>query len=115
MPAQFPNPDAPSASPRSTPFDSILAQCRDLICERLNQALSGMLDKVEETLTASINDSRDANAKKLYAKTRDKTLAQREAIEKQFSTRYLREFQRRVNRVKKIGDSFAEIDLSSLT
>ena len=115
MAAQFPNPDSPSASPRSTPFDSILAQCRDLICERLNQALSGMLDKVEETLTASINDSRDANAKKLYAKTRDKTLAQREAIEKQFSTRYLREFQRRVNRVKKIGDSFAEIDLSSLT
>jgi hypothetical protein len=115
MPAQFSNPDPASASPPSTPFDSILAQCRDLVCERLSQALSGMLDKVDEVLTASINESRDANAKKLYAKTRDKTLAQRQSIEKQFSTRYLREFQRRSNRVKKIGDSFAEIDLSSLT
>jgi len=114
MPAQFPNPDAPGATPQATPFDTILAQCRDLVCERLSAALSGMLDKVDGALSALISETRDVNAQKLYSQTRDKALAQRESIEKQFRARYLREFQQRSNRVKKIGDSFAEIDLSSL-
>jgi hypothetical protein len=114
MPAQFPNSDAPGATPQATPFDTILAQCRDLVCERLSAALSGMLDKVDGALSALISETRDVNAQKLYSQTRDKALAQREAIEKQFRARYLREFQQRSNRVKKIGDSFAEIDLSSL-
>src|SRR5579859_3036226 len=114
MPAQFRNPDAPGATAQATPFDTILAQSRDLACDRLSAALSGMLDKVDGALSALINESRDASAQRLYAQTRDKALAQREAIEKQFRARYLREFQQRSNRVKKIGDSFAEIDLSSL-
>ena len=114
MPAQFSNSDSGTPTPQLTPFDSILTQCRDLVCERLSAALSGMLDKVDDALSALINETREANAQKLYSQTRDKALAQREAIEKQFRTRYLREFQQRSNRVKKIGDSFSDIDLSSL-
>jgi hypothetical protein len=114
MPAQFSNSDSGTPTTQLTPFDSILTQCRDLVCERLSAALSGMLDKVDDALSALINETREANAQKLYSQTRDKALAQREAIEKQFRTRYLREFQQRSNRVKKIGDSFSDIDLSSL-
>jgi hypothetical protein len=114
MPAQFPNPDSVSTTPQPTPFDRLLVQCRDLASERLSLALSGMLDKVDDALSALISETRDVNVQKLYSQTRDKALAQREAIEKQFRARYLREFQQRSNRVKKIGDSFADIDLSSL-
>ncbi len=114
MPAQFPNPDSVTATPQPTPFDSLLVQCRDLASERLSLALSGMLDKVDDALSALISETRDVNVQKLYSQTRDKALAQREAIEKQFRARYLREFQQRSNKVKKIGDSFADIDLSSL-
>ncbi|MEO8157748.1 MAG: DUF1631 family protein [Betaproteobacteria bacterium] len=114
MPAQFSNPDSVPASPSATPFDVLLAQCRDLVSDRLGQAMAGMLDKVDDALGTLISETRDAGTQKLYAQTRDKALAQREAIEKQFRARFLREFQQRSNRVKKIGDSFSEIDLSSL-
>lgn len=99
---------------QATSFDSILVQCRDLVCDRLALALAGMLDKANDTLSALIRETRDQKTQKLYLETRDKVHAQREAIETQFRTRYLREFQARSNRVKKIGDSFSEIDVSSL-
>ena len=73
-----------------------------------------MLDKVDEAPSALVNESRDAATQTLYRETRDKVLAQRETFEKQFRTRYQAEFQKRSNRVKKIGDSFSEIDLSSV-
>jgi len=114
MPAQFQDPESGSVTSEITPFDSLLVQCRDLVCERLSLALAAMLDKAEESLSALANETRDATVKKLYGRTRDKALAERETIEKQFRVRYLREFQQRSNRVKKIGDSFAAIDLSSL-
>jgi hypothetical protein len=114
MSAQSPDSDPVAATPQATPFDTILAQCRDLVCGRLDQALAGMLDKVDDALSALISETRDPKMQKIYAQARDKALTQREAIEKQFRARYLREFQQRSNRVKKIGDSFAEIDLSSL-
>jgi hypothetical protein len=100
--------------PQATSFDSLLAQCRDLVCERLVLALAGMLDKAGDALSALASEARDPQAQKLYTVTRNKVLAQRETIAKQFRLRYLHEFQERGNRVKKIGDSFAEIDLSSL-
>jgi hypothetical protein len=100
--------------PQATSFDSLLAQCRDLVCERLVLALAGMLDKAPDTLSALASEARDPQAQKLYTVTRNKVLAQRETIATQFRLRYLREFQERSNRVKKIGESFAEIDLSSL-
>ena len=100
--------------PQATSFDSLLTQCRDLICERLLLALAGMLDKADAALSALASEARDPKAQKLYTVTRNKVLGQRETIVTQFRLRYLREFQERSNLVKKIGDSFAEIDLSSL-
>ena len=73
-----------------------------------------MLDKVDESLSALVNESRDEATQTLYRKSRDKVLAQREDFEKQFRTRYQAEFQKRSNRVKKIGDRFSELDLSSV-
>jgi len=108
------NSDLPATTQQASPFDRILEESCDLVCDRLDQALAGMLDKVEDTLTALINETQNREAQELYMDTRDKTLAQRETIEKQFRARYLKEFQTRSNRVKKIGQSFSEFDLSSL-
>ncbi len=99
------------AIPQATPFDNILAQCRDLFCERLASALAGMLDKAQGALLERENETRDPDAQALYRETRDKVLEQRGKIETQFRARYLREFQLRSNRAKSIGDDFADADL----
>jgi hypothetical protein len=106
--------DKSAGAQQATPFDSLLAQSRDLVCDRLSEALAAMLDKVDESLTARINETQDRDAQEVYRNTRDKTLAQRAAIEKQFHSRLLKEFQQRSNRAKKTGQSLSEIDLSSL-
>lgn len=100
--------------PQATSFDSLLTQCRDLVSDRLVQALTGMLDKADGALAALAGAARDPKGQKLYTVTRNKVSAQRQAMLTQFRLRYLREFQERGNRVKKIGESFADIDLSSL-
>ncbi len=100
--------------PQATSFDSLLAQCRDLVCDSMVKALADMLDKSDDALGALASQTRDPKSQKLYTVTRNKVSAQRETILTQFRLRYLREFQERGNKVKKIGESFAEIDLSSL-
>lgn len=104
----------PVTAKHATPFDSLLVQSRDLVCERLAQALDGMLDKMDGTLSALIFETQDHDLRTLYLETRDKALAQRETIAEQFRAQYLREFQVRSNRVKKIGQSFSDFDSSSL-
>ena len=104
----------PVMTKQAMPFDNLLAQCRDLVCERLAQALNGMLDKVDETLSALINESQDRDLRKLYLETKDKALAQRKPIAELFAAQYLKEFQVRSNRVKKTAQSFSEFDSSSL-
>ena len=73
-----------------------------------------MFDKVDESLSTLVGESRDAAGQSLLLETRGKLLAQRKNFEDQFRTRYLAQFQKRSNRVKKIGESFSEIDLSSM-
>jgi hypothetical protein len=104
----------PVTTKQAMPFDSLLAQSRDLVCERLAQALDGMLDKMDGTLSALIFETQDRDLRALYLETRDKALAQRKTIAEQFRALYLREFQVRSNRVKKIGQSFSDFDSSSL-
>lgn len=89
--------------PQATPFDDILAQARDLFSERLSAAMAVMLDKADEALTVLESETRDTEAQALYRETRDNALSQREKIETQFRVRYLREFQIRSNRARKIG------------
>ncbi len=107
------NAESPAAQ-QATPFDSILGQCRDLVCERLTDSVVAMFDKVEEKLTAHANETQNKEEKDLYVDARDKSLAKREAAEQQFRTRYLKEFQQRSNKAKKIGQSFSDFDMSSL-
>ncbi|MGQ0579181.1 MAG: DUF1631 family protein [Betaproteobacteria bacterium] len=108
------DPNPPVTTKQTMPFESLLAQCRDLVCERLVQGLDGMLDKVDETLTNLILDSQDRDLRKLYAETKDKAVAQRQAIVEQFRAQYLREFQVRSNRVRKIGQSFSDVDSTAV-
>jgi uncharacterized protein DUF1631 len=104
----------PASTKQALPFDSLLVQCRDLVCERLAQALDGMLDKMDGTLSALIFETQDRDLRTTYLETRDKALEQRQTIAEQFRAHYLREFKVRSNRVKNIGQSFSDVDSSSL-
>ena len=95
------DPNPPVTAKQAMPFDSLLAKSRDLVCERLAEALDGMLDKMDGTLSALIFETQDNDLRSLYLETRDKALGQRNAIAEQFRAHYLREFQVRSNRVKK--------------
>ena len=99
--------------PQASSFDSTLELCRDLVSQRVEDALTEMLEKADEALAAYDRQSRDPESSKLYKRARGTVLSQRQALVTQFRTRFLREFQERCNRVKKIGDKFADVDLSS--
>lgn len=113
-PTDRPEYDPAGDLPQAASFDVILAQSRNLVCESLARAFASMLDKADESLYTLVDESRDQDVQKRYREIRDKVLAQRESLEKQFRNRYQAEFQKRSNRVKKIGDSFSELDLSSV-
>jgi hypothetical protein len=102
----------PKATKPLSPFDSLLAQCRDLVSERLSEAMDVMLDKMGEALSELIVETPDRDARAVYLETQKKALAQRDAIAEQFRAQYLREFQVRSNHVKKIGQSFSDMDAS---
>ena len=108
------DPDQPVTTNQAKPFDILLAQCRDLAGENLSQALTGMLDKADETLSSLMNDIPDRDARAPFSQARDVVLKQRAAFEEQFHTQYLREFQVRSNRMKKIGQRFSDLDSSAL-
>lgn len=102
----------PKATKPLSPFDSLLAQCRDLVSERLSKAMDVMLDKMDEALSELIVETPDRDARAVYLETKKKALVQRDAIAEQFRAQYLREFQVRSNHVKKIGQSFSDMDAS---
>ena len=112
--ALFPSVTIPMGVSGASSFDIILEKCHELVSDRVSDALTKMFDEADEALTAFGSLSRDPETSKLYEVTRNEVLSQREAIVTQFQMRFLREFRERVNRVKKIGDKFPEIDLSSL-
>jgi len=85
----------------ATPFDAILKESRDLIAERLGDAVTGMLDKADETLTTLVDKTQDKDQQAYYMATRDVVAKQRENIHEEFGTRYLEEFSKRVREVRK--------------
>ena len=97
---------------QATPFDGIIEQARDLISQRLNVAISGMLDKSDEALSTLIDETQSREERELLQKTKDVALTQREIIENQFQARYIREFRQISNRARKIGQTFGEADFS---
>jgi len=83
-----------------SPFDAILAQSRDQFCERLGEAMSGMLDKADEALSGYVEKTQDKDAQGYYQAARDVVSRNRADIESEFSRRYLEEFSKRVREVK---------------
>ena len=98
----------PSAMQQTSAFDELLKQCRDLVCGQLDQAVAGMLEKTDETLSALAIKTQNRETQKLYLQAKDAARAQRAEIEKSFHARYLSEFQQRANKAKKSGDSFSD-------
>jgi hypothetical protein len=95
-------------------FESLLEQSRDLVCERLGAALSRMLDNARDALSVLSRETQGREPQELYQETGRKILAQRETLEREFRRFYLRDFDRRSNSVKNGGQSFSELEMSSL-
>jgi hypothetical protein len=95
--------------PQASPFDAILKESRDLISERLGDAVTGMLDKADEALAALVDKTQDKDQQGYLLATRDVVARQRSAIQEEFGTRYLEEFSRRVREVRKaLGTATAD-------
>lgn len=85
------------------PFASILTKSRNLMCERLEDAVASMLDGAHEMLTNLLMDTYDREERCLYEEVRDVATKKRDIIEDNFRTYYLADFQRRCERARKIG------------
>ncbi len=102
--------------PQATPFDAILKESRDLITDRLGDAVTGMLDKADESLSALVDKTQDKDQQGYFLAARDVVGKQRQAIHDEFGTRYLEEFAKRVREVRKAlgtaqGDDDAPLEM----
>ena len=95
-------------------FDALLAQCRDLASEQLDQVIAGMLDKADEALSELAVKTQSRESQKLYLEARDLARSKRADFAKLFHTRFLAEFQQRTNKGKKTDGSFSDADFSFL-
>ena len=91
----------------TSPFDSLLRECRDLASDRLGAAISGMLDKADEALTTLSSKTQDAEAQRKLLDARDVAVKKRQLIEEEFQGRYLEEFEKRCRLAKKAGQANA--------
>jgi hypothetical protein len=98
----------------ATPFDAILKESRDLVAERLADAVTGMLDKADESLSALVDKTQDKDQQACYMATRDVVAKQRDHIHDEFGTRYLEEFAKRVREVRKALGTATEDDEAPL-
>jgi hypothetical protein len=98
----------------SSPFDSLLAQSKELVSDRISEALAAMLDKADETLSTMMGETQSTEAQELYRKTRDSILANRGEFEKVFRTRFNKEFEARSSKARKVAQSLSDIDLSDM-
>jgi exonuclease VII small subunit len=87
-------------------FDGLLAQCRDVACARLDQAVAGMLEKSDAAIEEILARTYDREAKKLYVEAQDVARRQRAEIAKSFRDAFLAEFRQRSIKGKKTGGSF---------
>jgi hypothetical protein len=93
-----------------TPFDAIVNQSRDLVTERLGEAMSAMLDKADEALSGYAEKEKDKEAQGLYQMARDVFSRNRADIESEFNRRYLEEFSKRVREVRKALGTPADLE-----
>src|SRR4029077_16337255 len=95
--------------------DTILVQSRDLFGDKLGGALAHMFDSTDAHLTELASKTTDKAPAKRYHDSRDAALANREVIEAQFKNRLMSEFDKRANKVKKIGASLSDFSLDELS
>jgi hypothetical protein len=88
-------------------FDGLLAQCRDLACAQLDQAMAGMLEKADASLSELVTKTPDRDTKKLYQEAQDAVRKQRAEIAKSFRDAYLAEFKLRSDQGRKTGGKAA--------
>jgi hypothetical protein len=101
--------------PQNTAFDTLLVQSRDLFGDKLGEALAHMFNSADAHLSELATKTTDKDLSKRYLETRDAALANREMIEAQFKQRLMTEFDKRANKVKKIGTSLSDFSLDELS
>jgi hypothetical protein len=101
--------------PQNTAFDTILVQSRDLFGDKLAEALAHMFDNTDTHLSELATKTTDKDLAKRYLDARDSALANREVMEAQFKQRLMSEFDKRANKVKKIGTSLSDFSLDELS
>lgn len=94
------------------PFGGILEKSRNLMCERLEDAVADMLDGAHEVLTNLMMDTYNREERCLYEEAREVATKKRDIIEEHFRTNYLADFQRRCERARKIGQPAKVSDFS---
>ena len=98
--------------PQERAFESILEQSRTLICEYLDEAVAGMLDKADETLFTRMSETRNREEQRIFEEARELVAKERDLIESGFRMRYLTEFKQRCNRARKIGITFDTCEIA---
>ena len=90
--------DHPRARMRLTPQESasVLKGCRELALERMANALSGMLDRVEDELFELAEKAAERDAQNVYLDARSQARAFRGAIESKFRQHFVEFFNRKV-------------------
>ena len=99
-------------SQQASSFEYLLEECRNLFCERLRAAITGMLEKADESLVEATTRVQNREAQQTYQETRKVVSAQRRALETKFYESYLKEFQAHTSKLKDEGQSFSEIEVS---
>ncbi|HET6264055.1 MAG TPA: DUF1631 domain-containing protein [Usitatibacter sp.] len=92
----------PRAKSRLTPQESasVLKGCRELALDRMGDALSGMLDRVEDDLFELADKAPERDAQNLYLDARTQARAHRTAIESSFRQHFVECFN-----LKVLGDA----------
>jgi hypothetical protein len=87
-------------------FDSLLAQCRDVACARLDQAVAAMLEKSDASIDELLARTYDRATKKLYLEAQEVARSQRAEIAKSFRDAFLAEFRQRSIKGRKTAGRF---------
>ncbi len=103
-----------SAMQGTSAFDALLAKCRDLASAGLDDALAAMLAAADADLAEQAAKTQDREQQQRLQAARDLARAKGDDLARQFHAQFLAEFQKRSNKARQIGGSFADADLSSL-
>jgi uncharacterized protein DUF1631 len=79
----------------ASPYAVILAECRDIVLDRLGAAICGALQRIEERLDEKRGNAGDTDQAKMYAEVRRKLDAVSGELDRRFRAMFQRAFQQR--------------------